>query len=192
MGLQKTEYKNSPDIFNRNSPSLYSPTLIQRYFPCSTCLKWIILYRAGPSPLLLKWKRSPLNPVLGEIPAKSKIFLNKIRLTASIWRAYQNCNCSWNEKIGKQIKNHDSIFYFPHKIIFAINFNISSGRWLHFKNAYMLFFCPLKFQKFFTNSCAMCTIYIERTINSRILHVQSEREREKESEVFHCIFMTAP
>lgn len=51
-----------PSMFNRNSPSSYSPTLIHRYLPGCTCLKWMILYRAGPSPLLLKWKRSPLNP----------------------------------------------------------------------------------------------------------------------------------
>lgn len=51
-----------PDMFRRSSPSRYSPTFTQRYSPRDTCLKWMMLYRAGPSPLWSNLKRSPLSP----------------------------------------------------------------------------------------------------------------------------------
>ena len=47
---------------SRNSSSKYSPTRIHLYFPGDTCLKWIILYLAGPSPFLSNSKTSPVNP----------------------------------------------------------------------------------------------------------------------------------
>lgn len=55
-----------PDMLRFKVPSLYSPTLIQRYFPGETCLKCIMLYRAGPSPLASKRNQSPLNPATKE------------------------------------------------------------------------------------------------------------------------------
>lgn len=57
--------RDSPDMFRRSSPSTYSPTLIQRYLPAETCLKWMMLYRAGPSPFGLNLNQSPLSPVRG-------------------------------------------------------------------------------------------------------------------------------
>lgn len=53
------------DLLSKSSfsaPSWYWPTLIQRYWPGSTCLKCRMLYRAGPSPFASKWNSSPLRP----------------------------------------------------------------------------------------------------------------------------------
>lgn len=52
--LKKKMFTGLPDIFNLSSPSMYSPTLTHRYLPVDTCLKWMMLYRAGPSPLMSK------------------------------------------------------------------------------------------------------------------------------------------
>jgi len=49
-------------MFSRSSPSRYLPTRTHLYLPDSTCLKCMMLYRAGPSPFLSNLNLSPLRP----------------------------------------------------------------------------------------------------------------------------------